>query len=297
MHKFNLVIQLSLLLCLIFLSCSLTDDIDSCDDLTISIYASNLRNHQSAAVYGENVFLVTNRRTRIYKYDLVQCQMVDSIVMPVGKGTTPSGDVLYHCNQSSFSPCFYSTSDKYPLLFISQRAKEDKRCFAEVYRLLFNDNKYSAQLIQTILFPVMTEENSMGNVNVVFDAENKVMYTYSRNNDTMSTNYGVCKISKFTIPSFDIPIVYLNDEDIISSFSIECEAINMQGACIHNGVLYIGQGIKSPILRTINLDTGLLTTYNIKKKGCKYEPEGCFWYNESLMISTRKCIYKIDLSK
>jgi len=283
-----------LLLLFFLLSCIPSDDFDK--DISLSIYSSNLKNHQSAAVYGDCAFMVNNWRTRIFIYDLINCQMVDSIIMPAGKGRTPSGDVIYHSNQCSFSPFFYSANDNYPLLYISQRAKEDKRCFTEVYRLLLNDNKYSAHLIQTILFPVMTENNSMGNVNVVFDTDNQVMYTYSRNNDTMSTNYGVCKIAKFKIPSFDTPIVYLNDDDIISSFSIDCSAVNMQGACIHNGYLYIGQGTNSSILRAIHLDTGLLTTYNIKKIGCKYEPEGCFWYNESLMISTRKCIYKLDLS-
>ncbi len=283
-----------LLLLFFLLSCIPSDDFDK--DISLSIYSSNLKNHQSAAVYGDCAFMVNNWRTRIFIYDLVNCQMVDSIIMPAGKGRTPSGDVIYHSNQCSFSPFFYSANDNYPLLYISQRAKEDKRSFAEVYQITNVDDKFKAQLIQTLYFPIMNEENSLGTVNVVFDIENQVMYTYSRNNDTTSINYGICRITKFKIPAFDNSSIYLNDEDIISSFSIDCSAVNMQGACIRNDSLFIGQGIKNPVLQIVNLETNSLTTYDLKKMGCKYEPEGCFWYKESLMISTRKCLYKLDLS-
>lgn len=286
-----------LLLLFFLLSCVPSDDIDH--DISLSIYSSNLKKHQSAAVYGNDVFFVTDRRTRIYIYNLLERQFVDSIVLPSRNDKTPGGYTLYHCNQCSFGSSFYSHEDAIPLLYISQRSRTDNRCFTEAYRILRNtDNcKYSAKLVQTIYFPVASEGNSLGNVNVVFDTEMNKMFTYSRNNDTLATNYNICRISCFNIPSINEKDVFLSDDDVLYSFPINCSAVNMQGGCINNGLLFIGQGVTEPLLRIVDLNTkSLITTYNIKKQGYKFEPEGCFWYDSKVMLCSKNTIYQVKFT-
>ncbi len=302
--KSKSIMFILLIFCAI-LSCAAYDNFDDFSDITgeisIAVYSSPAITHQSAAIYSNYAFFVTDKRAYIYVYDISNCQVIDTIKLSAVNSKTPSGYILYHCNQSSFSPMFYSSDDKFPLLYISQRASKDMRCFAEVYRIIVNENgecqKFSVKLIQKLYFPVMNEQNALGNVNVVFDAECKKMYTYSRNNDTAASNHNVCRISCFDIPPVNESKLFLSDEDIVSSFSIDCSAVNMQGACIHNGLIYIGQGISTPILRIVSLETNsLIASYDIKKRGYNFEPEGCFWYNNNLMLCSKKNIYNVTVN-
>ncbi len=120
------------------------------------------------------------------------------------------------------------------------------------------------------------------------------MYTYSRNNDTKSENYLRCRISYFKIPDVNITEVHLENKDIIDSFDINCSALYMQGACINDNVLYIGQGITEPMLRIVDLnEKQLKVTYNLKEYDYGYEPEGCFWHEGNLYLSSSKHIHSV----
>lgn len=219
--------------------------------------------------------------------------------------STPAEDAtVFHCNQSSFGVDYYASTDPFPLLYISQRAGSDARCFVEVFRVvpkwagLFNEYKsFSLDLVQTIFFPAMSYSNSLGNVNCVINREDGLMYTYSRNNKPGDDNYRVCKISAFRIPSLAQKTVYLEDKDILESFMIDQSALNMQGGTILNGNLYIGQGFKSAgyiNLLVIDLNQKkLIRCYDLMNKGVTWEPQGCFSLGESVMLSTWTGIYEV----
>ena len=170
------------------------------------------------------------------------------------------------------------------------------RCITEVFRvapILSLDSVYkgiNVELVQVIHFPPMTLDNSMGNVNCVIDQERELLYTYSRNNQKEDTNYGICKISCFHIPDIRQTDVYLEDSDLIESFMIDCSALNLQGGCIKDGILYVGQGYSSVgyiYLNVISLtERRLITRVDLFGKGIRWEPEGAFWYNGSLYISS-----------
>ena len=124
---------------------------------------------------------------------------------------------LYHCNQSTFGREKYEPGDFFPLLYISQRSRSERRCLTEVFRIipLFNADSTSMlsfriELVQEIFFPPMSRENSMGNVNCVIDPGSRRMYTYSRNNNPEDGNYLQCKISRFAIPDIHQREVVLN---------------------------------------------------------------------------------------
>lgn len=254
--------------------------------------------HQSAAVYGDYSFFITAGRSKVCLYNLVKKEILFTLEL---KAENKS---IYHCNQCSFGVDKYLPSDPFPLLYVSQNAKSDKRCFIEVYRILTEFDEvlsdyfvFSIELIQTIFLPAMSYDNSMGNVNCVIDQSNDLIYTYSRNNNTDEDNYGLCKITCFSIPPIDGDTVVLEDYDILSSFMIDCKAHNMQGGCIENGILYIGQGYSSVgyiYLNIIDIKKQELTRrIDLIESGITWEPEGCFYYDGSIMLTHTSAISRI----
>lgn len=275
----------------------------------ISLFADNSIPHQSAASFGDYLFLVTKSHTNLYMYSMKQKTLLFDIEMEPGVGTTYYGTDMYHCNQMSFGVSFYDPLDPFPLLYISQRSKENLRCFTEVYRIIANRNStdeefssLSVQLVQTIYFPPMSIDNSMGNVNCVIDSENKLLYTYSRNNNEDDANYRMCKISCFNIPELAQTEVYLEDNDILNSFMLNYSAYNMQGGCIKDNILYIGQGYSSAgyiYLNVIDLEKQKsLMRVDLFDMGIRWEPEGVFWHENKLFISSNDTnIWETNFSK
>ena len=150
-----------------------------------------------------------------------------------------------------------------------------------------------------IYFPVLTDNNLLGRCNCVIDSNNKLMYTYSYNsaNPYIPANPEgrLCRISSFKIPNYWEKKVYLEDNDILDSFSANYDGTNSQGGCIWNGNLFVAQG---------NASFGIyLNVYDLRKKellsridllasGIVWEPEGCFVYNDNIMISTGENIWE-----
>lgn len=254
--------------------------------------------HQSCAVFGDYALFVANGRSRFNLYDLVEKRSIYTLEL---KG---ENSVIYHCNQSCFGTTRFCENDYFPLLYVSQRAKSDSRCFVEVFRIMPIWNKtsseidsFSIELVQRILFPPMSYFNSLGNVNCVIDSSNDVMYTYSRNNNSNDDNYGQCVITQFLMPGLGKDTVLLNDDDISNSFVIDCQAINMQGACIQDGILYIGQGYNAVgyiYLNIIDLmSQRLVRRFDLRHYGVYWEPEGCFYYDGHVMLSHSAGICRI----
>lgn len=314
MNKNNKTLHLFILIIITLVSCSKDDefventlypynDWFSNSKVKIIRYAKGIKSHQSAAVFGDYAFFVTDKHTHFYMYNLKTKSYIYDLAYKTGGGKDFLGSTLYHSNQSTFGVEFYEVGDCFPLLYVSQHAKEDKRYFVEAYRILpiWNDSiaefsSFSVQLVHTIYFPPMTEENSLGNVNMVIDAENRQIYTYSRNNNSSQNNSGVCKISQFDIPDIHQKKVYLEDSDIKSSFFIDSQAANMQGGCIKDGILYIGRGYYSVgyiYLYAINLELEAeVARIDILSKLHKWEPEGCFFYNGTVMLSATDGIWQ-----
>ncbi len=265
-----------------------------------SQYADLSFKHQSAAVYDDYVFFVERCRMSVCLYDLSRKAIVYTATFK------PAGSIsIYHCNQSTFGTERYDPSDPFPLLYVSQRAKSGKRCFVEVLRIhpKYNEDQtaivsFKLELIQEIYFPTMTRDNSLGNVNCVIDARKGAMYTYSRNNRSADGNYLQCKISRFEIPDIKQQQVVLEDSDIESSFMIDISAENMQGACIVDDLLYIAQGYPSTkyiYLNVVNLQQErLVKRYDLLGSGVDWEPEGCFYYDGSIMLSHTNGISRIE---
>lgn len=275
------------------------EKVDLEGNITITPFAEQNFNHQSAAVHGDYLFMVMNGRPAIRLFDLTQKRAVYTFKM------TEMDRTVYHCNQSTFGTQKYEPDDYFPLLYVSQRARSGNRCFTEVFRIvpLFNADStallaFRTELVQEIFFPPMSRENSLGNVNCVIDANTGKMYTYSRNNNSGDSNYGQCKISRFAIPDIRNRVVLLEDTDIEHSFMIDAKAGNMQGGCIVGERLYIGQGYPYAnyvYLNVVDLrEERLVKRYDLLARGVDWEPEGCFYYDGGVMLTYTSGISRID---
>lgn len=257
--------------------------------------------HQSAACYGDYVFLISARMTNVAVLNMRTNKRIFTLEQEeLGPNT------IYHCNQACFGTLKYSEEDPFPLLYISQRQDKSKRCFITVFRILPTysgiDQEYSAfafEHIQTIYFPVATNENCLNNVNAVIDTDNHFIYTYSRNNNSSAENAYQCKISKFSIPNtLETGTIYLSDSDILDSFFINTSAVNMQGGAYKDGILYIGRGYSSAgyinLYAVDMVNRQLWFTVDLLNNGFRHEPEGAFIYNDELYIGASTGIFRFS---
>ena len=267
------------------------------DSILFSLYAKNNVSSQSASNDGDYLVSVSKLVSKVGLYNLKTKKLL--CIKKLQPWTELRGKIdIYHANNSSFGVQKFDALDPFPLLYVSHRENQKLRGVLQVYRILpFKSHEdiddydsLNVSLVQTIYFPKMTDENALGSPWTVIDKENNCMYTYSRNNRKEADNRGICRISKFYIPSIgEAKDIYLTDENIIESYEVDFKAPLSQGACIHKGMMYIVQGVspeKYLWLRLIDLRRKkLLKTFNLKMAGFPTEPEGCFIYNNNLMIS------------
>lgn len=271
-------------------------------------FANNSLGGQSAARYGNYLFIVTDNLTQVGCYNLQS----KSLLYTLTTGLTPES--TWHCNQSSFGKYFFDANDMFPILYISMRNDADGRCSALGFRIvpvLDSDGEitsFTISLAQTIKLPVMTDDNCLGNANVTFDLQENFMWAYSRNNRTGAENYMLAKFTKFAIPDlFDsdnniISTVELNDADILDSFGDNWSMLNAQGGFIQNGKLVIMQGY--PNVGYINcrvvdlyLSKKQTSFIDLYKAGFADEPEGVFFYDGKIMATGyATAIYQIDIA-
>lgn len=256
--------------------------------------------HQSAACYGDYAFLISNKMINVSVFNMRNNTRIFDLrnQPPLGTGT------IYHCNQACFGIQKYSEEDYFPLLYISQFQNKNNRCFIQVFRVLPTSagtgqefTAFTFEKIQTIYFPVFTDENCLFYANAVIDTDNHFIYTYSYDRNSAAETYHLCKISKFNIPDpLSSKSFSFSDSDILDSYYIPTEGPYMQGAAYHDGLLYIGKGM--PAKGFVNLhvvdlvNRRLWFSVDLLGNGFSWEPEGAFFYKDDLYIGASSRIFK-----
>lgn len=264
--------------------------------LVIEEYASGIIKHQSSACYGDYVFFLLDGMKEVQMYNIQKKKDIFTLTQ-----TALGQASVYHCNQSCFGKEKYHPEDPFPLLYVSM-FQASGRCSSMVYRILPNwntasdeYNSFSLVLVQRIYYPKASNTNALYYVNAVIDTINNCIYTYSSNSYPSTINYLKCQISKFPLPDAHSGNVVFEDKDIIESYAVDAASANMQGGAIDNNMLYIGRGY--PGAGYVNLYIIDLLEKRIKynvdllNNGFYEEPEGAFFYNGILYISTS--YYKI----
>lgn len=245
---------------------------------------------QSAARSGKYLFIVREYVDQVLLYDLE----TRAAVYTLTTGITPGSH--WHANQCCFGGARYDASDLFPLLYISQQNNADGRGEVDVFRIVptLTDGEvtsFTMTQVQTILLPVMTADNALGNPNFAYDPDSNCFWCYSRNNNAGDANAGLARFTRFAVPDISQASVTLEDSDIVDAFSDTWRMTYAQGGFIHGGKLYIGQGypnVNHVYFRVVDLYGARkqVSFVDLYSKGFNFEPEGVFEYGGEIIMTT-----------
>lgn len=188
---------------------------------------SSFSNYQGGACYKNYYALCSNNYECLLIYDMNTNKVVHTIY-------TNSVNTDFHCNTMFFGPDFYKSTDKFPLLYISQE-NQPSRCTI-VCRLFQNGDAYSIEVVQTIYFTSTKED--IYYPNSYFDYETYTLY-YSgyTKNSYMRSDDNKIKFFSFALPDFRLTDVELDTSEADDSFVIDSETAT-QGGFVSDGILY-----------------------------------------------------------
>ncbi|MBQ6087082.1 MAG: hypothetical protein IJK96_03380 [Bacteroidales bacterium] len=231
---------------------------------------------QGAASFGNKFFQFHEGNPAIVVYSLPDGRVLDEIVTDRVK--------TWHNNTADFSTKYFSTGDKYPLLYASQENINEHK--ALVYRILDKNGKLSLETVQTIVFP---EPLHMGLYypNIAVDPEGRYIYLtgFSRNSYGDPRFGNGVQILRFRLPSIEEgETVCLGTADIQERYCTEFKEAT-QGATVKDGKLYqVFGGPGDSCLVCTDLSSGA-EVFKSQLNGIPGEPEGLGFYEGHLVVS------------
>ena len=258
----------------------------------------NWRDSQGGAIYGDLLLNVlacdenTDDAENVFLWNLNTGDKIAAFTL----GYTLKGFKYYkpHANTVCFGKEYHSDSE-FPLLYVSQTfgleygKKEYKKSGVHVYKIMSNNAKYEAELVQVIRPSIddICLLNSIGPSihNFIVDIDDSKLYVVGYcNNDFYNPENSIC-VTSFNLPlSSDGTEVVLTSRDILNCYTLPMSYC-IQSVFYDNGFLYImnGDSSKYKWLRSLNLKTHKIES----KYDFTYvagEPQFCgFWKGKFLM--------------
>lgn len=237
---------------------------------------------QAGSAYGDYWFQFTNQHASVSIYDLRTGTLHSTVSMP-SKATD-------HYNNACFSNIFYDASDTFPLIYTSgsQTASYNH---VQVWRIQLIENVFTIEQVQEITLPTGSTENPIWYWGQAY-LDNELGYMWYCPHDSHTAIY-----LKYEIPAiFDsdnnvISEVTLTEEDALDRFTAQ-RGKNQQGGAVHNGVLYLLDGVPAwgTLTKLLVIDLrqkrliNMIDIYHIL--GITAEFEGAGIYNDTLIVAT-----------
>lgn len=266
--------------------CTINNQYDIQD---ISLFMKlNLSSLQGAAKYGYYMFLFQKGLKNVYICDLRTKEHVSTMEF--------SSNSRYHCNNANFSTKFYSDTDLFPLIYVSQQNNNIHQVL--VYRVIGDSiENLSLNLVQTITGPSPTDINHMFYQDCIVDFENDYLYIYAHHKRDQQDSF---HIVRYKMPTLSDSNVKLTNSDIYSSIYYDNKFSSPQGAVCHKGLLYFVKGVpqwnEQVYLDVVDFDKKEVCSINLTKKGFKKEPEGLFLYEDNFICTTNNGgVYSLNL--
>lgn len=237
---------------------------------------------QGGSVYGDYWFQFANQHASISIYDLRTGTLHSTVTM--------TSKLTDHCNNVCFSNIFYDENDAFPLIYTSG-SSTDSYNHVQVWRIQFIENVFTIEQVQEIIFPTGSENNPIWYLGQAY-LDNELGYMWYAPHDSNTAIYLKYKIP----PIFDsdnnvISEVTLTEEDALDRFTAQ-RGGNQQGGAVHNGVLYLLDGVPSrgTLTKLLVIDLrqkrliNIIDIYHIL--GITAEFEGAGIYNDTLIAAT-----------
>jgi hypothetical protein len=205
-----------------------------------------------------------------------------------------------HCNCQNFTTEYFLPEDKIPLLLVSGselRRGEDLRGESYLMRIYWTGYEFKATLVQTITTIPGTYTDAYGN-----------QYSFGKYGNIMVDRKSghLFVISSSGIFEMNLPPLYDNSGHIISQTNLTTDNIirridfkyktkNPQGACLHEGIAYIVDGVSHNYLQVIDISSGEMFAFiRMSDIGFEYELEDVtFWKGHMILSGPATCIYKV----
>ena len=198
------------------------------NDVTKIMDISSFSNYQGGACFENYYAICSNNFECIIIYDMTKKKVEHAIY-------TNATNTDYHCNTCFFGPNFYSSEDKFPLLYISME-NEPARC-TNVYRIVQKAGQYSIELIQQI-FLELDKEDYIYYPNSYYDYASSTLYYsgYTKKSFHKSDD-NLLRYFSFKLPDYRIRMPVLTSKDIDDRFDLPSETAT-QGGFVSDGYLY-----------------------------------------------------------
>ena len=193
--------------------------------------ASSFGNYQGGTCYKNYYFLCSNNFEVILIYNMETKKLEDVV-------HTDAVNTDYHCNTIFFGDVFYSSQDKFPILYISM---ENAPVHSTIgYRIYQKGGNYVIEQVQKMIltwpkgkelyFPNSYYDYSTGRL--YYGGYTLESYRRYKGNEKNILRYYV-----FYLPDFRLRQVELNVDDALETFDLPAETAT-QGGFISNGYLY-----------------------------------------------------------
>lgn len=189
---------------------------------------SSFSNYQGGTCYEDYYVLCSNNFECLLIYNMNNHKVEHTIY-------TNMTNTDYHCNTIFFGPDFYSSIDKFPILYVSMENEGVEATIA--YRIYQDGGSYSISQVQKINL-VCDDGTKIYLPNSYFDYSNNILY-YSgyTQNSYMKSDDNMLKYYTFFLPDFRIAECDLNTKNAITSFELPSETAT-QGGFISDRYLF-----------------------------------------------------------
>ena len=189
---------------------------------------SSFSNYQGGTCYKNDYLLCSNNFECFLIYDMTTRKVEHTIF-------TGQTNTDYHCNTCFFGPDFYSSQDKYPLLYISMENEGVESTF--VYRLASKGGSYVVEQIQELHF-VCDNADKLYFPNSYYDYDtNHLIYSGYTKNSYMKSDDNFLRYYSFTLPDYRLAEYDLLTSSAYETFDLPSETAT-QGGFISKSYLY-----------------------------------------------------------
>ena len=217
----------------------------------VTQYSSNF-SYQGGACYQNYYCVVLDCFEKVIIYNTDTMKIENTV-------NTDTNDSYWHCNQIFFGPSFYSSRDKYPLLYVSMEHAEIHAM--EVFRLRKMGDAYYAERIQELTLEFSKEEDVIYYPNAYYDYDSDMIYYGGYTEKSyMKSDSNKLKFYTFPLPDYRLESYPLCTEDAEETFVLPSETAS-QGGFISNHHLYhtfaFGSKtdpLKTPKMRIVDLE-------------------------------------------
>ena len=194
----------------------------------VTQYSSNF-SYQGAACYENYYCVCCDAFENILIYDTKTMKLVNTV-------NTGENNSTWHCNQIFFGKDFYSSRDKFPLLYVSMEHEEVHAMM--VFRLVKLGDAYYAQKVQEIVLEFDNPQDIVYFPNAYYDYEEEIVYYAGYTEKSyMKSDSNKLKFYTFYLPDYRLEYYSFNTVSSLETFELASETAT-QGGFISNHHLY-----------------------------------------------------------